>query len=135
MEQFLHQLGGEVDVVFLACVTQLATGEVISQAIVRSGTVIAPVYNVHKGHQVVSNLSGNLHIHNLYGYLGCAREDKCTGFCQRNELRLRCYQLLPCCGLASFLPGWLLRLSLCLATVRLRLGSVLTADTIFECLN
>ena len=44
MEQFLHQLGGEVDVAFLACHTpgqQLATGEVISQAIVRSGTVIA----------------------------------------------------------------------------------------------
>ena len=44
VEQFLHQLGGEVDVVFLACHTpgqQLATGEVISQAIVRSGTVIA----------------------------------------------------------------------------------------------
>ena len=44
VEQFLHQLGGEVDVAFLACHTpgqQLATGEVISQAIVRSGTVIA----------------------------------------------------------------------------------------------
>ena len=44
MEQFLHQLGGEVDVAFLACHTpgqQLATGKVISQAIVRSGTVIA----------------------------------------------------------------------------------------------
>ena len=131
MEQFLHQLGGEVDVAFLACHTpgqQLATGEVISQAIVRSGTVIAPVYNVHKGHQVVSNLSGNLHIHNLYGYLGCAREDKCTGFCQRNELRLRCYQLLPCCRLASFLPCWMLRLSMCLATAGLRLGSALTAN-------
>ena len=48
VEQFLHQLGGEIDVAFLACHTpgqQLATGEVISQAIVRSGTVIAQCHS------------------------------------------------------------------------------------------
>ena len=53
VEQFLHQLGGEVDVVFLACHTpgqQLATGEVISQAIVRSlllGYSVAGSQNSH----------------------------------------------------------------------------------------